>query len=396
MHGAIRGLWSQLGWERASSATRPRTIVPLTESAASTTSRAARSTGPRRPRPARCTARSADSGPSSAGNAASSATRSPTRRPPDGSFAQPLPGRLDLLDGEGPALRGAGAIRRLWSQLGWERSFLGYPTTDESRTLMESAASTTSRAARSTGPPRTHEVPARSADSGPSSAGLAASSATRLRTNPDAGRHRPLQPLPGRLDLLDPHHRGARVHSAIRGLWSQLGWKAATSATRSRTRWAPPTAPHAFPVPARRDRLVRRRWSRRGPRADPPAREGAHHPDGSHHHVAGGDADRGRRDRGDLRVDRDAQPAGAQRLRRRRMQARADDREQNQLFGNRNNVGARDVVVYFVCSPATAERLPRTPTTGRERSSRRARRAGRWATRWATCSASTTSTTTTG
>jgi uncharacterized protein with LGFP repeats len=67
-----------------------------------------------------------------------------------------------------------GAIRGLWSQLGWERSFLGYPATDESPT-------------------------------------------------PDGvGRFNHFQ---GGSIYWTPQTGAHEVHGAIRGLWSQLGWE---------------------------------------------------------------------------------------------------------------------------------------------------------------------------
>jgi hypothetical protein len=67
-----------------------------------------------------------------------------------------------------------GAIRGLWSQLGWERSFLGYPATDETPT-------------------------------------------------PDGvGRYNHFQ---GGSIYWTPSTGAHEVHGAIRGLWSQLGWE---------------------------------------------------------------------------------------------------------------------------------------------------------------------------
>ena len=137
VHGAIRGKWSSLGWERSFLG------YPLTDE-----TRTPDGVGrfnhfqggsiywtPGTGR-TRCTGRSAVSGRASAGSAASSATRSPTRRTtPDGV------GRYNHFQGGSiywtPAT-GAhevhGAIRGKWSSLGWERSFLGYPLTDETTT----------------------------------------------------------------------------------------------------------------------------------------------------------------------------------------------------------------------------------------------------------------------
>jgi uncharacterized protein with LGFP repeats len=123
VHGAIRGLWSQLGWERSFLG------YPLTNETAT----------------------------------------------PDGSgrFNHFQGGSIYWTAGTG-AHEVHGAIRRLWSQLGWERSFLGYPTTDESRT-------------------------------------------------PDGiGRFNHFQ---GGSIYWTPTTGAHEVHGAIRGLWSQLGWE---------------------------------------------------------------------------------------------------------------------------------------------------------------------------
>ena len=69
-----------------------------------------------------------------------------------------------------------GAIRDKWAELGWERGDLGYPTTDQQPPPTASAASTTSREAPSTGrrrPATTWSPRAPSATSGPASAGNA-------------------------------------------------------------------------------------------------------------------------------------------------------------------------------------------------------------------------------
>ncbi len=123
VHGAIRGLWSQLGWERSFLG------YPLTNETAT----------------------------------------------PDGS------GRYNHFQGGSiywTAGTGAhevhGAIRRLWAELGWERSFLGYPLTSES-------------------------------------------------TTPDGiGRYNHFQ---GGSIYWTPTTGAHEVHGAIRGLWSQLGWE---------------------------------------------------------------------------------------------------------------------------------------------------------------------------
>ena len=74
-----------------------------------------------------------------------------------------------------------GAIRGLWSQLGWERSFLGYPATDELTTPDGVGRYNHFQGGSIYWTPQTgaHRCTAGSAGSGPSSAGSAASSATR-------------------------------------------------------------------------------------------------------------------------------------------------------------------------------------------------------------------------
>ena len=246
MHGAIRGLWSQLGWERSFLG------YPLTNDGYPDGSglfqplpgRLDLLDGGDRRHEVQATARSAGCGPSSAGNAASSATRPRTSPGPlmESAANHFQGGSIYWTPTTSP--EGAGAIRGLWSQLGWERSFLGSRHGRNPRRRTASAASTTSRAARST----------------------------------------------------DPHHRGARgarrdprTLVPARLERSFLGYPISNEMACRRRHAAEACSSTAH-------RLVRRRWSRRGPRADPPAREGAHHPNGSHHdHVAGGDADRVRR-----------------------------------------------------------------------------------------------------
>ena len=123
IHGAIRGLWSSLGWERSLLG------YPMT----------------------------------------------------DESVTPDRVGRYNHFQGGSiywTTLTGArevhGAIRGLWSQLGWERSFLGYPLTNETAT-------------------------------------------------PDgAGRYNHFQ---GGSIYWTPTTGAHEVHGAIRGLWSQLGWE---------------------------------------------------------------------------------------------------------------------------------------------------------------------------
>jgi hypothetical protein len=71
--------------------------------------------------------------------------------------------------------------------------------------------------------------------------------------------------------------------------------------------------------------------------------------------------------------------------------------EQNQLFGNRNNVGADDVAVYFVRSTVRPVSGCAAHSSGRPaRWSLRGRRSEPWRTRSATCSIFNTLTTMTG
>ena len=212
VHGAIRGSGPSSAGNAASSATRPRTNTPdgvgrfnhfqggsifLTPT-----------TGH-----ARCTARSADSGPSSAGNAASSATRSPTRRLPP--TARSLSnhfqgGSIYWTAGTGAheARRDPPAVvpARLGTQLPrlpdhgrvqdprWSRP----PNHFQGGSIYWTPPDRRTRCRRDPRP----LVPAR--------LGTQLPRLPAYERIQDPGRHRPLQPLPGRLDLLDPHHRGAR------------------------------------------------------------------------------------------------------------------------------------------------------------------------------------------
>ena len=180
VHGAIRGLWAQLGWERSFLG------YPLTNETAT----------------------------------------------PDGT------GRFNHFQGGSiywtPAT-GAhevhGAIRGLWAQLGWERSFLGYPTTDETTTPDGVGRFNHFQGGSIYWTPSDRR--ARGARRDPRALGAAGLGAQLPRLpahqrDHHARRRGALQPLPGRLHLLDPadrRARGARRHPrplVTAGLGTQL------------------------------------------------------------------------------------------------------------------------------------------------------------------------------